>query len=455
VALEEETLVRYRKTILLFLIAALLGGFYFLYLLPRIEKQRLIKELENRFFRSDTEVIDYIRIQAGPSPPYELKKTKKGWVIVKPRLLQVDMGAIRHFMETLSEGKVIKVVSGTKSLRDLGIKQIYSVIAIGYGGDIDVLYVGEENPARTGYYAFSERLKSVFLIDKETAQRLYLTLYDMREKRLFPFEKERIGKIVIRRRDDTVELKRNKQGWDLIQPVRFPGNSEEIESLLEILVTQKAEAFIAWNKEIDALKKSLWIGVYGLDGDILSSGELRYWGTDWDKQSVFRKDGEEEAIRVSRAFWLLLSSHASRFTSNVLFTLKERRDITSIEINNEGKEYIFKQKDEGMEISTLIDTLSRQAYDKILFQKRYPFGEEFFSIRIKDKHSVEFLRVSRGNLQKEVSSSFMFVPVRPGSPEKRMVKYYLVQTNRFSYQAVINSEVIRTIMDVVEKYARK
>lgn len=457
--LEEEALVRYRKTIFLLLIAVLLGGFYFLYLVPRIEEQRLIKELQERFFRSDTDSIDYIRIQAGLSPPYELRKTRKGWVVVKPRLLKVDKGAINHFMDTLSQGRVLKVVAKAKGLRDLGVTQIYSVIAIGYGGRIEVLYVGEENPAGTGYYAFSERLRTVFLIDKETARNLYLTLYDMREKRLFPFEKEDIWRILIRRQDDTVELKRDKHGWAILKPVGFPADPEEMESFLEILVTQKAEAFIPWTDEIEALKKRLWIGIYGPDGALLSSGELRYWGLDWDKQSVFRRDGEEEAMRVSRAFWQVLSDHASRFASRDLFALGG--NITMIEINNEGERYTFKQEDGDwringrviapVDISMLINTLSRLAYDKILFHKRYPFREEFFSIRIGDGDSFEYLGVGRVDVQKEVTSSLMFVPVRPGSPEKRMVRYYLAQTSRFPYQAVINSEVIRTIMDAVKR----
>jgi len=453
---------RYRTTIVLFLVAVLLGGFYFLYLMPQMRQRQLIEDLKRRFFRSDTEVIDYIRIQAGPTEPYELRKTPEGWKIVRPRLLEVDMGMLKHFFKTLSDGKVKKVVARAESLRDFGIEKIYAVVAIGFGGQIEVLYLGGENPAKTGNYAYSERLKTVFLIDRDTARHLYLTLYDMREKRLFAFEKDKIGRIVIKRPSDTVELVRLYEGWTMVSPVRFVASEEEMDTLLEMLTTQKAEAFMRWSDKFETLKKKLWIGVYDRQGNLLSSGQLRYWSSEWDKQCVYRRDNEpEEAMRVSRTFWVALTRYASHYVDQRVFPGVKAEDIDSVIISYEKNNYEIRKNPDGWQmegkairdykITPLLSTLLRLSYNKILFHRSMPLcRESFFSVvlklRTQDQRSLTVCRV---DMQKEVSTSLMFAPVSPGSPRTRQVMFWLAESNSMPYPAVLNSEQIRTVVEAV------
>jgi hypothetical protein len=458
--------VRYRRTLALFIIALILGVVYFLYLKPAYEEKRLIAELRKRFFRSDTTGIDYIRIQAGTEPPYELKRRDGRWWITSPGLFMPDEGTLAMFMKTLSDGKVLKVVGSAGSLPEFGINKIYSVIAIGYRGNIEVLQVGEENPAGTGNYAFSERLRTVFLIDKETARHLYLKLYDIREKRLFPYSREQIDAISIERKEGEVELVRSGNGWFLRKPVLFRADENEMDTFLEILTTQKAEAFFPWSAELEGLKKIIRIGLRDRRGRVLSSGELRYWGTEWDKQAVFRRDDRPgEVMRVSRAFWLLLSSHASRFADGRVFAIEDREAVKGISIKYEGKEYRFertgnewrfgKRLFQYHEIYPLIDAVRRLSYEKLFFEKDYRFREPFFTLTVYTTHGDQRLRVGRVDVEKEVTSSFMFVPVKPGSPEKRRVRYWLSESNLNSYKGVINSEQIREIVESARKYENR
>ncbi len=460
---EKEAAVRnFRTTLVLFLVAVLLGGFYFLYLRPQMEQKRLIAELKRRFFRSDTEVIDYIRIQAGPTRPYELRKTPEGWKIVRPRALDVDMGMLRHFFKTLSEGRVKKVVAKAESLKEFGVEKIYAVVAIGFGGQIEVLYIGGENPAKTGNYAYSERLRTVFLIDKDTARPLYLTLYDMREKRLFPFEKDRIGRIVIKRASDTVELLRSDRGWRMTRPVEFAASEEEMDTLLEMLPTQKAEACMPWSEEFESLNKKLWIGIYDRQGRVLSSGQLRYWGSQWDRQCIYRRDGApEEAMRVSRAFWMALTRHASHYVDQRVFYDVRPEDITAIVVFYEKDRYEIQRTPDGWQaggrplrdydVTPFVSSLLRLSYDKILFHRKSPpCREVFFTVRLELRTGGQRrIQVCRVDMQKEVSTALMFVPVRPGSPRTRRVLFYLALSNSMPYPGVLDSEQIRTVMEAV------
>lgn len=454
--------MRFKRTIVLLLVAALLGGFYFLYLYPKIKEETLIRELKKRFFRSDTEVIDYIRIQAGPSGPYELRKTPSGWKITRPRDYDVDTATLKHFFNTLSQAEVKKVVkTGVSSLRDFGVEKVYAVIAIGYAGQIEVLYIGGENPAKTGNYAFSEHLKTVFLIDKETARDLYLTLYDFREKRLFPFTKEEIGKIVIKRSTDTVQLQRTPSGWRMLSPVSFPTTEQNMDSLLEQITTQKAQAFMPWQRRFEALKKKLWIGVYDTRGRLLSSGTLRFWGSQWDRQCIYQRDEQpDEAMRVNRAFWLLLTRDASSFVDLKVFRSVRPEDIQKVEVRYEGSIYELQKKsdhwilDHKVTIPTyraspFLNTLVRASFQKVLFHSSYGRCKDgYFQVRLwLSDNNTQWLRVCRVDLQKEVSTALMFVPVRPGSPKTRRVWFYLAETNTTAYQAVMSSETVLAIVN--------
>ncbi len=455
--------MRYRKTILLLIVALTLGGVYFLYLRPSYEEQRLIRELRNRFFRSDTGVIDYIRIKAGTERPYELKKTDGKWRITSPGLYRPDEGALSVFLKTLSEGKILKVVGSAASLPEFGIQRIYAIIAIGYGGNIEVLQIGGENPADTGNYAFSERLKTVFLIDKETARHLYLKLYDMREKRLFPYAGDEIGSISLERSDSNIELVRSGNGWMLKSPVMFRADPGEMKALIEVLTTQKAEAFFPWSPELEGLKRIIRIELRDRAGGVLSSGELRYWGTAADRQTVFRRDDRPgEAMRVSRSFWLLLSSHASRFVDGRVFLIDDRDSIRGVKIEYEGKVYRFDRAGDGWEygkrrfglheLNPLLDAILRLSYEKIFFEKDFRFHNPFFSLTVYTESGDQRLMVGRVDVEREVTSSFMFVPEGPGTLRKRRVRFWLAENSRMPYKGVINSEQIRGIVEGLRYY---
>ncbi|RME66443.1 MAG: DUF4340 domain-containing protein [Nitrospirae bacterium] len=453
--------MRFKRTIVLVLVAAAVGGFYFFYLYPKVQEKTLIEKLKKRFFRSDTEVIDYIRVQAGPTEPYELTKTPSGWKITRPRVYEVDQATLRHFFNTLSKAKVKKVVkTGVRSLREFGVEKIYAVIAIGYGGQIEVLYLGGENPAKTGNYAYSERLKTVFLIDKKTARHLYLTLYDFREKRLFPYTKEQIGKVVIKRATDTVQLERTPQGWVMVKPVRFPTTEQNMDGLLEVIITQKAQAFMPWQRRFEELKKKLWIGVYGRDGKLLSSGTLRFWGSQWDRQCIYHRDEQpDEAMRVSRTFWSLLTRDASSFADLRVFRTVQPEDIKEIEVRYENESYTLQRGsnnwllDQELAVPTyrvtpFLNTLMRVSFQKVLFYKSYPRCRKgYFNLKLTlNSGRSLWLRVCKVDLQKEVSTALMFVPVSPGSPKTRRVWFYLAETSTIPYQAVMSSETVLAIL---------
>ncbi len=453
----------YKKIITLSVIAILLGGLYFGYLKPYFKGKRLIAELQHKFFRADTSDIDYIRIQVGTEPPYTLKKTPRGWKIVSPDILEPDHGAVEFFLKTLSKGKALKVVGHTMSLPDFGMGELYAVIAIGYRGTIEILKLGGENPAKTGHYALSESLKTVFLIESETARHLYVRLHDMREKRIFPYQKESIHEIIIERQDTTLDFVRSADGWLMRKPVRFKADNAEVDRLLEIMITQKAEDFFKWNQEVEDLKRIINIKLMDIQGNIISRGELRYWGTEWNKQAVFRKDDHpQEALRVSRDFWLNLDHHPSWYADKSVFNGIGNNQIKRLTVRHEDDEFILEKSGEKwlyngrvyeqQDIQFIIDEVLRMKFERLFFNKRFKPELPVFEVKVYTDRDVQRLRVYKVDVRKEVTSSYMFVTGVPGVSSTRPVYFWLAEKNGLSYQAVVTSEQIMVLKEALREY---
>ncbi|RMG01721.1 MAG: hypothetical protein D6726_08995 [Nitrospirae bacterium] len=211
------------------------------------------------------------------------------------------------------------------------------------------------------------------------------------------------------------------------------------------------------------LKKKIEIALYDNAGRLLSSGILRYRGKAADEQCVFSLNNRNgDAMRVSRAFWILLSSHPSRFSEKRVFRIRSVDDIESITLNYEdtrydirktGSTWVMKEKQyRQVDVYPLLEYVMKLSYEKIFFQKEYQFDKPFFDLSVKVNGEEQRLRVGRVDVEKEVTTTFMFVPVRPGSPEKRRVRYWLSESSATPYKGVINSEQIRAIVEGVRRY---
>jgi hypothetical protein len=318
--------VRFRGTLLLVLVTLALGGFYLLYERPKAEAKRAAEAFEKRFFRAEANDISLIII-GNRDGVVEITHGPGGWMIEKPQRYRPDEGMISKLLETIATGQLTKVVGETVDLPEFGFDRPILTLTLGVGQKRDVLAIGQKNPSDTGYYAYSESLGKIFLVNKELPKDLYLRLYDLREKRLFPtVHSGEIGRVVIAMGREQLDVSESSAVWRVRSPLDVVASGEEVKTFLNRLTGQKAAAFIPWDKRLVKLPQQMHLRLFDRNGRPLVNSKVYYLGTGENEGIVVHRNGDTEAIRTYREFWELLHIDPNDLMERRLFP----RDPVSI-----------------------------------------------------------------------------------------------------------------------------
>jgi hypothetical protein len=447
--------MKYRSTLSLFLIAISIGVLYFFYIKPHMEEKKVMADFEKKFFRADTADIEFLRIDAGQGP-ITIHKSGTSWKITKPAEYEPDLGAIESLFKSLSKGRLIKIIGDAEELDAFGFETVHIILSLGYKGTIDVLKIAGESPSAAGHYAFSERLGKIFLVDKEFAEAMNLKPLDLREKRLFTFRPDELGRINIQRKSDTVELEKRSDGWHMISPLPMRADNYDMGILIDTLHTQKAEAFFDWKPELANIERKIFLELHDMKGSSLGKYEIYYWGTEWDKGIVAHQPGLKEALRVRRDFWELFDSSYSSFAYRNLIPI-DQKEAQKIRILSGERKFVFENQDGHWHYESsplpdesmieLIDFLKSWKAEKLITENR-DLGKDQFILEVEYADSTERVAVSDFNMDYEVSGARMFA-ARKGTVKKEKIDYLYTRSSNLESSAIVSSIDMINIMNMV------
>lgn len=369
--------MKFRGTLLFVVLTVLLSGFYLLYQRPQAAARKAAAAFEKRFFRAATGDIWLIVVE-NRDGRVEISHGAEGWMIEKPQRYRPDDGMIRKLLETIAGGQLIKVVGETTDLSQFGFDQPILSLTLGIGQKRDVLVIGQKNPTDTGYYAYSESLGKIFLVNKELPKELYMRLYDLREKRLFPaVSVDEVGRIVISRGPISVDIA-NKGGWQLRSPFAAPLAGDEMKRYLENLVGQKAAAFIPWEPRVAKVPQQVRLQLFDLSGRALLDTMVYYLGTGENEGVVVHAAGAAEAVRTPREFWEVLGVDPSDLLERGLFP-RDSAGIVRVSLVGGGEQIVLEKtgghwqkngtRTDDDRILSVLDTLRNWKAIKVVLDK--------------------------------------------------------------------------------------
>lgn len=456
----ESTFKRYRTSIILLVIALLVGAGYFFKFEPMMEERRLLEDFQKRFFRSNPEDIRMVRIRLGTGG-VDVARESSGWVVAGK--YKADRGAIERFFEVLASGRILKTVGHTSDRKKFGFDRPELKIVLAFADRVESLEIAGKNPSGSGYYAYSKELGRIFLVNEELARDLRLGTFELREKRFFPVEAGAIGKIVLKRKHGTMELKRTDAGWHVEGPLKGEGSSADIEWLLDIVTTQRAEGFVGWKPEYGKLPGHLEMRLFDRDMRPMDGADIYYWGTEWNRGTLVHRGGSQEAARTRREFWNNINTDVSVFLKRNLFAV-EREEISGININWSEGDFRMMRDGQGWrygdkpvpedKAAELLDHILRWRAKKLVREDR-ELGKEQFSIRMTTLGGLtESVVVSDFNMDYEVSSTPLSAPVEPGSMERAKVDFWYTRSSSLEYGAITSSLDLKGIIRQIESIVK-
>jgi hypothetical protein len=295
---DEETRMRGVRSLVLLLVAfgGLLAYLYFVDAKKPVSEEGV--EKHDKVFTVESEKIDELKVTSSTGETSTLKKGKEGWQLVAPVTAKVDDGEVSGITSNLSSAEIQSIVDDApKDLQGYGLDKPRVEVAFKAAGDKDYrrLLVGNKTPTGGDVYAQRGGEKKVFLIPAYVQSSFDRKPFDLRDKKILAFDRDKVDRLEIVHGGVTLQLAKTGQDWNIIAPVRARADSSSIESIVTRLQSAQMKSLPA--EEPADLKE------YGLDKPVAtatvglgSSRATLLFGKTAEGGDVYAKDVTRPAV---------------------------------------------------------------------------------------------------------------------------------------------------------------
>ncbi len=178
--------------------------------------------LDKDLFRfEDPEVLSVSLKHSGET--IELKRgSEEGalWKITAPGTEKADQATVSSLLFDLKDAKIVGYIEGeSKQLDAYGLDQPSREMSF-ETKDKKILgfSVGNETEDKAHYFSSRTGETPVFILKKESIDKIFRSLHDLKDKKLFHFEIDKVAKIILQRPNDKMELVKKGDEWSLTNP---------------------------------------------------------------------------------------------------------------------------------------------------------------------------------------------------------------------------------------------
>lgn len=192
-----------------------------------------------------------------------LRKTEGGWKMIQPVETDADPAEATSLAQALANLELVRVVE--ENATDL---QKYNLatppIAVEYkaGGETGSLLLGDKNATQGEIYALKNGDKRVFLVSSFQESNFNRTAFDLRDKKILKFDREKADRVALVREGRGMTLARTGSEWTVSGPIASRSDYSAIEGLLTRLSTSNMSKLV----ESDATD----LAKYGLDQPVMT-----------------------------------------------------------------------------------------------------------------------------------------------------------------------------------------
>ena len=228
-------------------LVVLLGGLaaYLYY----VDAEKPVGETEEKpkVFAVEADQIEELKVSTIAGGAAELKKSADGWYLTKPQHLRADDSEVTGITSNLSSVSIQRVVDENPSnLGDYGLREPLAEVSFKAKGakEFKTLQIGTKTPAGSDMYAKTADGKKVFLVFGYLESSLNRTPFDLRDKKIISFDREKVDRIEIRHGSSLVSLVKASGEWRMTAPVEARADFGAIEGLISKLQSAQMKAIV-------------------------------------------------------------------------------------------------------------------------------------------------------------------------------------------------------------------
>jgi hypothetical protein len=173
-----------------------------------------------------------------------LGKTEVGqWRITAPKSLAADQDAVSTMLSSLSSLNSDRLVDDkAMNLDQYGLVPPSIELDIATKGTKTVkLLIGDNTPAGSGAYTAVAEDPRVFILPSYNKSGFDKTLNDLRDKRLLNFDSDKLSRVELSAKKQTIEFGRNKDQWQIVKPKPLRADGFQVDDLVLSLHDAKME----------------------------------------------------------------------------------------------------------------------------------------------------------------------------------------------------------------------
>ncbi len=222
---------------------------------------------EKAFATASADKINELSIKPASGDRTVLKKSDGTWKMVEPIQAGADETEASSLASSLASLEVQRVVDeNPRDLKQYGLANPPRVDVAFAGGDDKAqkhLYLGDKTATGGDMYAMVPGQKKVFLVSAYLDSTFNKTPFDLRDKTILKFDRNKADSVQIVTADRTLDMTKSGEDWKMTKPVEARADYGSVEGLIGRLQTAQMKALVA--QDATDLKQ------YGLDKPEISA----------------------------------------------------------------------------------------------------------------------------------------------------------------------------------------
>ncbi len=206
--------------------------------------------------------IDSLKITSEKGETTTLAKTGAGWQESAPAAAKADDGEVSGITSSLASLEITRPVDDNpSSLKDYGLAEPRIDVAFKSAGEKDYthLLIGDKSPTGGDLFAMRGGEKKVFLIPAMQEQTFNKSAFDLRDKTLIKFDRDKVDGIDLTADGKSIALAKEGGDWKITKPAPLAADFGSVEGLVGRLQTVQMKSIVKDEATPADLK------TYGLD----------------------------------------------------------------------------------------------------------------------------------------------------------------------------------------------
>ena len=227
-------------------LALLSGAVYWSNKAEEAKKDQPDPDAPPKILELDKETISKVAVRKTDDEALVLEKGDDGdWKLTAPRALRADQDSVGSLLSTvssLSSNRLVEEEAG--SLSDYGLDTPTLEVEItDQDGQPKKLVLGDETPTGANYFAKLDGDPRVFTLASFNKTSLEKTPWDLRDKRLLTFDSDKLTRVELTAKGQTVEVgKNNENEWQIVKPRPLRADGGNVEQLMSRLRDAKMDS---------------------------------------------------------------------------------------------------------------------------------------------------------------------------------------------------------------------